>query len=400
MRDRPIDPVTNMPLSSMLDALAVDGADGWAVHYRALIDRAAGGDVIVLSVGDPDFATPPAITEAAVQALHDEKTHYTLAGGIQPLVDAIAAHESQRLGWQVEPERVVVCCGAQNALYCAMRCIVDGGDEVILLSPPYTMFDGVVGSSGGTVRLVPLQRAQGFQVDLKALEAAVTPRTRAILLNSPHNPSGAIANAETLETVARLCIDQGIWLISDEVYADLCFENAFVSPSTLAGMRDRTVIIRSLSKSHAMAGWRVGWMVAPNEICKGTRDLLNHAIYGAPGFIQLGALAAFTNDIPEVAEMKRVYRERRDLFVEALKSVNSLDCMTPASGIFCIVGIDKLGMPAREFAERLYDAERVAVLPGEAFGAEHSDWVRVSLCQPAEALQEAVVRMTRFVGTL
>ena len=140
--------------------------------------------------------------------------------------------------------------------------------------------------------------------------------------------------------------------------------------------------------------------MAPNEICKGTRDLLNHAIYGAPGFIQLGALAAFTNDIPEVAEMKRVYRERRDLLVDALKSVNSLDCMTPASGIFCIVGIDKLGMPAREFAERLYDAERVAVLPGEAFGAEHSDWVRVSLCQPAEVLQAAVARMTRFVGTL
>ncbi len=400
MNERPLDPSTNMPLSSMLDALAVDGADGWSVHYRALIDRSEGGDVIVLSVGDPDFPTPPAITDAAIQALHDEQTHYTLAGGIKPLIDQIAAHESARLGWAVDPGRVVVCSGAQNALYCTMRCLVDPGDEVILLSPPYTMFEGVVGAAGGIVRLVPLQRADGFQVDLDALRAAVTPRTRAILLNSPHNPSGAIANADVLEAIAGLCADNGIWLISDEVYADLCFEHSFISPSTLEGMRERTIILRSLSKSHAMSGWRLGWMIAPPPICKGARDLLNHAIYGAPGFIQHGALAAFTQSIPEVAQMKQAYRERRDMLVNALSKVNSLDCMSPDAGIFCIVGIDKLGMTAQEFAEKLYDAEGVAVLPGEAFGAAHSDWVRVSLCQPTEILQDAVARMTRFVGTL
>jgi arginine:pyruvate transaminase len=400
MHERPIDPSTNMPLSSMLDALAVDGMDGWSVHYRALTDRAAGGDVIVLSVGDPDFATPPAITDAAIEALHDEQTHYTLAGGITPLVDAIAGHETERLGWTVEPDRVVVCAGAQNALYCTMRALVDQGDEVILLSPPYTMFEGVVRAAGGTARLVPLQRADGFQVDLDALEKTITPRTRAILLNSPHNPSGAIANAQVLDAIAAHCIDKGIWLISDEVYADLCFESEFTSPSILEGMQDRTIILRSLSKTHAMTGWRVGWMVAPQPICQGARDLLNHAIYGSPGFVQHGALAAFTRDIPEAVQMKQAYQERRDLLVDALSKVNSLDCMSPESGIFCIVGIDRLGMPAQEFAERLYDAERVAVLPGEAFGSAHSDWVRLSLCQPADMLQEAVVRMTRFIGTL
>ena len=400
MNERPLDPSTSMPLSSMLDALAVDGADGWSVHYRALIDRAEGEDVIVLSVGDPDFATPPAITDAAIKALHDEQTHYTLAGGIKPLVEQIAAHESARLGWPVGPDQVVVCSGAQNALYCTMRCLADPGDEVILLSPPYTMFEGVVGAAGGIVSLVPLRRADGFQVDLDALKAAVTPRTRAILLNSPHNPSGAIANSEVLETIASLCVDNGIWLISDEVYADLCFERSFTSPSTLEHMRERTIILRSLSKSHAMSGWRLGWMVAPPSICQGARDLLNHAIYGAPGFIQYGALAAFVQEVPEVAHMKQTYRERRDLLVDALSKVNSLDCMSPDAGIFCIVGIDRLGMPAMKFAQKLYDAEKVAVLPGEAFGSAHSDWVRVSLCQPADVLQDAVTRMTRFVGTL
>lgn len=389
-----------MPLSSLVQAVSVDGVDGWDVHYRALADQAQGRDVIVLTIGDPDFATPPAITEAAIQALHDEKTHYTSAGGIKPLIEAIAARETDRLGWPVDPARVVVCGGAQNALYCAMRCVVDKGDEVILLSPPYTMFEGVVAASGGTVKLVPLLRENGFQVDLASLEAAITPRTRAILLNSPHNPSGAIATPHVLNAIAHLCIENSIWLVSDEVYADLCFEKEFVSPSTLDGMRNRTIIVRSFSKSHAMTGWRVGWMVAPETVCTGSRDLLNHVLYGNPGFIQYGALAALTCDVPEVAQMKRSYRERRDTFVAAMARVNSLDCLSPDAGMFCAVGIDRLDLPAMEFADRLYDAEGVAVLPGVAFGAAHTDWVRVSLCQPVEALVEAVERIAHFVGTL
>lgn len=400
MHERPLDPSTNMALSSTVSALAVDGVDSWNVHYRALADRAAGKDVIVLSVGDPDFATPKPITDAAIGALRGEQTHYTPAGGIRPLVEAIAAAETKRLGWEVDPERVVVCAGAQNALYTAMCCIVDEGDEVILLSPPYTMFEGVVAAARGTVRLVPLQRAQGFQVDLDALRSAITPQTRAILLNSPHNPSGAIVSREVLEVIASLCAENGIWLISDEVYADLCFDDDFTSPSALDGMAERTVVIRSLSKSHAMAGWRVGWMVAPASVTQASRDLLNHALYGGPGFIQHGALEAIAGVVPEVDEMKQAYRERRDVFVDALSALNSLDCMTPASGIFCIVGIDRLGLSADVFAERLFEAEGVSVLPGEAFGAAHTDWVRVSLCQPVPVLREAVARMTRFVATL
>lgn len=400
MRPRPIEPKTEMPLSSLIDALDGDGVHGWAVHTRALADRVAGKDVIVLSVGDPDFATPPAITDAAIDALRQGHTHYTPAGGIAPLVSAIAELESGRLGREVKPEQVVVCAGAQNALYCAMRCLVDRGDEVILLSPPYTMFEGVVGAAGGEMRLVALQRAQGFQVDIEALQGALTPRTRAILLNSPHNPSGAIASREVLNTIAELCVARGIWLISDEVYADLCFEEEFRSPSLLGGMEERTVIVRSLSKSHAMTGWRIGWMVAPEAVCHGARVLLNHALYGGPAFVQHGALAALTEDVPQVAEMKRLYRERRDLLVHALSAVNGLECMAPDAGIFCIVGIERLGMPASRFVERLYAAEGVSVLPGEAFGSAHSDWVRVSLCQPEPVLREAVKRMTRFIASL
>lgn len=400
MLDRPVDPATNMLLSSTASAVAVDGVDGWRVHTQALRDKLDGKDVIVLSVGDPDFDTPPSITDRAVDALRAGDTHYTPAGGIRPLVEAIAASETRRLGWDVAPGNVVVCAGAQNALYTAMRCIVDRGDEVILLSPPYTMFEGVVTAAGGKVSLVPLRREDGFQADLDALRAAVTPNTRAILLNSPHNPSGAIASREVQETIAALCIENGIWLISDEVYADLCFETPFTSPSGLEGMRERTIIIRSLSKSHAMTGWRLGWMVAPRSICGPARDYLNHALYGSPGFLQKGAVVAFTEEVPEVDDMKWVYRERRDMFCDTLAGHNSLDCFKPQSGIFCIVGIDKLGLPAMEFAERLYANEGVSVLPGEAFGAEHSDWVRISLCQPVEILEEAVTRMARFLGTL
>ncbi len=300
----------------------------------------------------------------------------------------------------VAPEEVVVCGGAQNALYTAMRCLIDPGDEVVLFSPPYTMFEGVVRAAGAEPVLVPLDLAGQGRIDLAALEAAITPRTRAVLLNLPHNPSGAIADPGEIAALAALVRERGLWLLSDEVYADLCFDGRFSSPACLDGMKERTVVIRSLSKTHAMTGWRVGWAVAPESLCAHMRNLLNHVLYGSPGFIQMAAVAALTEEIAEVGEMARAYRERRDYLCDALGHVAGLDCRKPASGIFCIVGIAALGLPARAFAERLFECERVAVLPGDAFGADCTDWVRLSLCQPTDVLAEAVTRMSRFVDTL
>ncbi len=400
MRERPRDPETGLPLSSILPGISPGSVDGWSVHTRALRERQAGEDVIVLSVGDPDFDTPPAITERAIEALREGHTHYTPAGGIRPLREAIAESEGRRLGRDVGINEVVVCAGAQNALYTAMRCIVDPGDEVILLSPPYTMFDGVVGSCGGTVATVPLQRENGFAIDFTKLEAAVSGNTRAILLNSPHNPSGAIAGPGEVARMADLCKANGLWLISDEVYADLCYDAEFVSPSTLPGMRERTVVIRSLSKSHAMSGWRIGWALAPEFLAEAMLDLLNHALYGSPGFIQHACVTALTADIGELEEMKNAYRARRDIVCDAFDPIPGVEVVRPASGLFCILDVSAFGTPTMKIAEELYAAEGVSILPGEAFGTEHDSWMRLALCQPEPAIRDAAARAARFFSGL
>jgi len=397
MTERPRDPATGLELSGLITRLNVGAVAGWAVHTRAQLDQRAGREAIILSVGDPDFDTPAPITQSAIAALEAGYTHYTPAGGIMPLREAIAASESRRLGYDIDVAEVIVCSGAQNALYTAMRCIVDTGDDVVLLSPPYTMFDGVVGSCGGNVITVALDKAAGFRVDVKAIAAALTPNTRAILLNSPHNPTGAMAGAEEIEDLAALCIAHGLWLISDEVYADLCYERDYVSPATLPGMRERTIIIRSFSKSHAMTGWRLGWALAPVSVVRGMNDLLNHALYGSPGFIQRAAITALTQDLPEVEAMKQAYRARRDVVADAFGRIPGVSVLTPESGLFCVLDISALGLTGTQLAEKLYAAQKVSILPGEAFGPAHTDWMRLSLCQPDDVLREAAHRMDVFV---
>ena len=400
MTERPVDPDSGLPFASMIEALSAGSSDAWAVHYRAQAMEAEGEDVIILSVGDPDFDTPSPIVESAVEALRAGYTRYSPAGGIPALRSTIAATESRRLGLTVAPEEIVVSAGAQNALYTVLRCLVEQGDEVVVFSPPYIMFDGVVLACGAQPVRVPLAVEGGFRVDPADLAAAITPRTRAVLLNSPQNPTGAVALPEETEAVARLCREHGLWLISNEVYADLCYEREFQSPITLPGMRERTVIVRSLSKSHAMPGWRLGWTLAPARLSRHMVDLVNHVLYGGARFIQEAAITALTAEIPDCAAMKQAYRLRRDFLCDALDEIPGLRAIRPESGLFCLVDVAGLGLPTQTFAEHLLEREGVAVLPAGGFGPEIDHCVRISLCQPQERLAEAVRRMTRFVQGL
>ncbi len=398
MTQRPVDPVSGLPMSSLVSELISDSLDGWDVHTIAKRDAAAGKDVIILSVGDPDFDTPAPITEKAIEALRSGRTHYTPASGIRSLLEAVAAYESRRLKRAVGRDEVVICAGAQNALYAAIRCVVDEGDEVLLMSPPYTMFEGVVKCAGGVPVSVPLAQSRSYALNVDQIASAVTGRTRAILLNSPHNPSGAIISQAETDAIAKICREHNLWLISDEVYADLCFDGLeFVSPSNHPDLTDRTIIVRSLSKSHAMSGWRVGWAVAPKSVRTAMDDLLNHLQYGGPAFIQDAAVVALEQDLPEVAEMKRIYCARRDEACEAFGAIPGIEVIKPSSGLFCIMDTTALNMTSLEIAEQLYAEESVSILPGLAFGEEHTGWMRLAFCQPTEVIREAAVRMARFV---
>lgn len=387
-----------LTFSSVVNGLAAGGNDAWTVHFAAQKREAAGEDVIILTVGDPDFDTPSAISDRAVESLRSGKTHYVASGGIPALRRVIAETESRRLGREILPQQVVMTPGAQCALYAAMRCLVEPGDEAIVFEPAYVTFQGVVAATGADLVGLPLQQDQGgFSLDLAGLEAAITPRTRVILMNFPHNPSGAMLSQEEWDGLCQIAQTHDLWLISDEVYADICYQNAFISPLARQDMADRCLVARSLSKSHAMSGWRVGWLLAPEDLVVHVRNLLNSMLFGNPEFIQEAAVTALTASIPQVAEMKAAYRRRRDLLVQALGAIPGLQVISPAAGIFCLMDVRGCGLDDLDFATRLLDEEGVSVLPCGSFGAQLTGFVRLSLCQKEERLSEACARIGRFV---
>lgn len=389
-----------MQYAGFVDSLAASGTDAWAVHTRALQMKAQGEPVIVLSVGDPDFDTPPGVVEACTRAMQAGATKYSGAGGIKVLLDAISAREEKRLGLPVTSPNIVVTSGAQNALYVTMRCTLEADDEVIILAPPYIMFEGVIRACGAVPVTVPLDAENGFAVDIAALKAAVTPKTKAVLLNSPHNPTGTVANAESVEAVLNICRENDLWLYSDEVYADLCYEKPFTSPYTMEGGPERTVLIRSMSKSHAMSGWRVGWVVGPDQLCIHARNLLNSMQYGGSAFVQHAAAHALNHEDAAEAEMKDAYRRRRDIFMQHLSGLDGISILRPQAGIFCLMDLSALGVSGKSFSEDLLDAQQVSVLAGGAFDPSLEHHVRISFCQPEDVLGEGAERIAAFVRGL
>ena len=274
--------------------------------------QAEGKDVLLLSVGDPDFDTPAPIVEAAIDSLRDGHTHYSDVRGKLALRQAIARRHQQRSGQAVSADQVTVLAGAQCALFCVAQCVLDPGDEVIVAEPMYVTYEAVFGACGATVVPVPVKPENGFRVCPEDVAARITPRTRALALNSPHNPSGASLPRATWEALAELCIAHDLWLISDEVYSELLYDGEHVSPGSLPGMAERTATLNSLSKSHAMTGWRVGWVVGSTALAGHLENLALCMLYGSPDFIEDAAVAALEQQLPELEAMRLAYRQRRD----------------------------------------------------------------------------------------
>ena len=289
-----------MKFSHLTERIAGEGAGAWAVHFEAMKRKRRGEKVIVLSVGEPNFDTPPAIVAAAKSSLDRGRTHYTDIVGDPPLRAAIARRHGRLTGQEVGPENVVVLAGAQCALFSVALCLLDPGDEIIVPEPMYVTYEAVVGVTGATMRRVGLDAANGFHLKAAEIAAAIGPRTRAVLINSPNNPTGAMIRRAELEALAEICRRQDLWLIADEVYGSLIFEGEHVSPAGLPGMAERTITVDSLSKSHAMTGWRLGWAVGPHALMGHVAHLALCMLYGSPGFVQDAALVAIEQDLPEV----------------------------------------------------------------------------------------------------
>ncbi|MDI9776290.1 pyridoxal phosphate-dependent aminotransferase [Pseudomonas putida] len=389
-----------MRFSSLTQRIAGDGAAAWEIHYRALAMLEQGRDVLLLSVGDPDFDTPAPIVQAAVASLEAGNTHYADVRGKRSLREAIARRHQQRSGQKVTADQVTVLAGAQCALFCVAQCVLEPGDEVIVAEPMYVTYEAVFGACGAKVVPVPVRPEHGFRVQPADVAARITPRTRALALNSPHNPSGASLPRSTWEALAELCIAHDLWLISDEVYSELLFEGEHISPASLPGMAERTATLNSLSKSHAMTGWRVGWVVGSPALSAHLENLALCMLYGSPDFIQDAAVVALEQPLPELDGMREAYRQRRDLVCERLAHCPGLRALKPDGGMFVMVDIRDTGLSAQAFADRLLDQHAVSVLAGEAFGPSAAGHIRLGLVLGTEALSEACRRIARCASEL
>lgn len=389
-----------MRFSSLTQRIAGDGAAAWEIHYRALAMLEQGRDVLLLSVGDPDFDTPAPIVQAAVASLEAGNTHYADVRGKRSLREAIARRHQQRSGQAVTADQVTVLAGAQCALFCVAQCVLEPGDEVIVAEPMYVTYEAVFGACGANVVPVPVRPEHGFRVQPEDIAARITPRTRALALNSPHNPSGASLPRSTWEALAELCIAHDLWLISDEVYSELLFEGEHISPASLPGMAERTATLNSLSKSHAMTGWRVGWVVGSPALSGHLENLALCMLYGSPDFIQDAAVAALEQPLPELDGMREAYRQRRDLVCARLADCPGIRALKPDGGMFVMVDIRETGLSAQAFADRLLDQHGVSVLAGEAFGPSAAGHIRLGLVLGAEPLAEACRRIARCASEL
>ncbi|MEW9581428.1 pyridoxal phosphate-dependent aminotransferase [Paraburkholderia sp. DGU8] len=389
-----------MKYSNRVERLQGRRTSAWEIHRVAQLAAAAGEDVIVLSVGDPDFATPAPIVERAIAALREGDTHYSAVSGREPLRAAIAAEHVRTTGCAASAANVILTAGAQNGVFAVSLCLLEAGDEVIVPEPMYLTYEACVRAAGATLVAVPVDPARAFHVDCDALEAALTPRTKAIFFATPCNPTGVVMPRADLERIARLACQHDLWVLSDEVYAGLTFEREHVSIASLPGMAERTVTLGSLSKSHAMGGWRVGWAVGPAELVEHMGRLALAMLYGLPGFIQQAALTAVQNTAAIAAEMREIYRRRRDVVFERLHRVPGLHCLLPEAGMFMMVDVSGTGLATVDFSWQLFRAQRVSVLDASAFGETANGFVRLGFVVEEARLIEACERIAAFVDGL
>jgi aminotransferase len=354
-------------------------------------------DVISLGIGEPDFTTPDHILKAGIQALKDGETHYTSNAGIYELRQAVAEHLQKLYQVSYDPaDEIVITVGVSEALYLAMNAILEPGDEVIIPSPCFVAYQAEVELAGGVPVELPSRVEENFQLRPEMLEKAITPKTKAIFIGYPNNPTGAVASRQVLLEVARIATEHDLVVISDEIYDRLVYGVEHVCFASLPGMKERTITLGGFSKNYAMTGWRVGYACAPADILVGLNRIHQYTIMSAPTMAQIAALEALKNGEEHVESMRAEYNRRRQLIVGGLNQLG-LPTFEPKGAFYAFPSILHSGMDDETFSMRLLDEENVAVVPGSAFGAGGEGFVRCSYATAYEKIEEALERMAHFV---
>ncbi|MDE2819931.1 MAG: aminotransferase class I/II-fold pyridoxal phosphate-dependent enzyme [Chloroflexota bacterium] len=354
-------------------------------------------DVVTLGIGEPDFVTPSHIVEAGVQSIHDGFTGYTSNAGIYELREAISAHIEKRYQLTYSPDdEVLVTVGVSEALYLALKVLLDPGDEALVVEPCFVANAAIVEMAGGKPVLVPTSVEHDFQVTGDDLEAAVSPQTKAILLSYPNNPTGAVLTREHMLQVAAVAEKHDLIVISDEIYERLVYGVEHINFATLPGMFDRTIVLSGMSKSYAMTGWRIGYVTAPKAFTEAMYKLHQYLIMSAPTMGQIAALEAVQYGEGDVESMRQQYDRRRRLIVDGFNRLG-LSCFEPRGAFYAFPSIKGAAMDDEAFCEELLVEERLALIPGSAFGPSGVGFLRASYATSEDTIREALKRLERFL---
>lgn len=356
-------------------------------------------DVISLGVGEPDFDTPWHIREEGIYSLEKGRTYYTSNAGLLPLRKEISRYLETRFHLPYSADEILVTVGGSEAIDVAFRAMLDPGDEVIIPEPCFVSYVPCVKMAGGVPVQIALEEKEEFKLTGKKLKEAITDKTKMIVLPFPNNPTGAIMTAEELQVVADIVKKHDLFVLSDEIYSELTYQGEHVSIASIPGMAERTVVINGFSKSFAMTGWRLGYAAAPVEIIKQMTKIHQYIIMSSPTTSQYAAIEALKNGLEDVERMRESYNQRRRFLVKELNDMG-LSCFEPYGAFYVFPGISQFGMSSEEFATRLLKEQRVAVVPGDAFGKCGEGFLRISYAYSIENLKVALEKTQKFIDTL
>lgn len=386
-----------MRYAGITDRLADLGGEKWAVHFAGRAKAAAGAPLIELTIGEPDIPVDPALIDVCTEAMKRGRTKYSNGRGEDGLLEALAEKYAPRFPG-IGPGNILCFPGTQTALYAVITALVDAGEGVLVGDPYYATYEGVVRAPGAVLQPVPLRFEAGFVMEPEALRAAITPQSRVLLLNTPHNPTGSILDRATLEELGAIARAHDLWIVCDEVYEDLIFEGTFASPLEIDSLRDRTVVTSSISKSFAATGFRSGWAVGPEEFCTRLLPVSETILFGNQPFIADMTEAALRGQFDTATRMRKSYAERVAMITAELASCPALKVGKVSGGMFIMIDVAGTGLDGEEFAWRLLDEQTISVMPGASFGNNAKSLIRMALTVPDDELKEAVSRLRRFAN--
>lgn len=385
-----------MKLAQCMNRLGTETAFDVAGRARAL--EAEGRDIVHLELGEPDFDTPEHIVEAAIAALRRGETHYSPPAGILPLREAIAEEVSRTRGIAVHPDEVIVTLGAKPIIFYSLLALAQPGDEIIYPDPGFPIYESMICFVGAIPVPLPLYGTQGFRFDIEELRRLVTPRTRLLIVNSPHNPTGTLLSQQDLEALGDLALQHGFMILSDEIYSRLIYGAEHRSIASLPGLKEHTIILDGFSKTYAMTGWRLGYGVMPPPLGQHVRRLIINSTSCTPAFTQWAGVAALRGSQEPCLRMLCAFKERRDALLAGLRSIPGLQCVEPQGAFYAFPDITATGFSSQAFADRLLQEYGVAALAGTAFGRHGEGYIRLSYANSLENLHRAVERIGRAVA--